>query len=122
MSYSTLDKVLAGKIRELLTKEGVEVFLAHHDIAISKEWREEILKHLNSCDALLAVITPNFRKSVWTNQEAGFVIGKGNKVVSLIFKYVDIKKLGFLEAYQGIQTKNENLEENIRKILEVIMT
>lgn len=121
-SYSSDDKLLAGKIRTLLVdQKEVDVFLAHHDIPISKEWREEIFRHLESCNVLLALITPNFEKSVWANQEAGYIYGKGKKVIPLIVKGTDIRRFGFLEALQGVQIKEENLSDCVEKILKIVL-
>lgn len=37
LSYSTVDKVLAGKMANLLTERGIDVFLAHEHIEVSEE-------------------------------------------------------------------------------------
>jgi len=120
LSYSHEDRVLAGEIARLLTKREIDVFLAHEDIEVSEEWREEIFKHLESCFVLLALLTPNFEKSVWANQEAGHMRGKKGKVIPLIVGETDIKKFGFLEALQGIPVK-ENLEGCVEEILSIIL-
>jgi hypothetical protein len=119
-SYSHKDRVLAGKIATLLIEKGIDVFLAHEDIEISEEWREEIFKHLESDSVLLALLTPNYEKSVWANQEAGFMHGKRGKVIPLIVRRTEIKKCGFLEALQGIAIKEENLDASLEEILQAI--
>ena len=43
ISYSSKDKKLAGKIRDIIKNNNIEVFLAHRDIPLSNEWRTEIL-------------------------------------------------------------------------------
>ncbi len=121
--YSSKDKELAGKIRDLLVnRKGVDVFLAHHDISISKEWRDEIHRHLESCTVLLALLTPNFENSVWANQEAGFALGKRKKVIPLIVEGSDIKKFGFLEEKQGVVIKEDNLMHVVDKILKISLS
>jgi len=120
LSYSHNDRVLAGKIAKLLTDKGIEVFLAHEDIEISEEWREEIFKHLEGCSVLLALLTPNFENSVWANQEAGYMQGKKGKVIPLIVEETDVKKFGFLEALQGITVKGGNLDDYAAEILRAI--
>jgi len=120
-SYSHEDKVLAGTIANLLTNRGIDVFLAHEDIEVSEEWREEIFKHLESCTVLLALLTPNFEKSVWANQEVGHMRGKRGKVIPLIVGETDIKKFGFLEALQGITVKEENLDDCVKRILSITL-
>ena len=116
-SYSHKDKVLAGNIANLLKEKRIDVFLAHENIEVSEEWREEIFKHLESDSVLLALLTPNYEKSVWANQEAGIMRGKGGKVIPLIVGETNIKKFGFLEALQGIPIKEENLNDYLEEIL-----
>ena len=118
-SYSNKDRVLAGKIASLLTEKGIDVFLAHEDIKVSKQWREEIFKHIESDNVLLALLTPNYEKSVWANQEAGIMRGKGGKVIPLIVEGIKLKNFGFLEALQGIKV-SQKLDDCVQEILSII--
>jgi len=119
-SYATEDKVLAGKIAKALSERGIDVFLAHEDIEVSEEWREKILTHLKNSDVLIALLTPNYRESVWANQELGYALGKGRKIIPLFVEEVDIRDFGFAETFQGIKVNEENLEDCINKIISVI--
>lgn len=119
-SYSHKDRVLAKKLATLLKEKRIDVFLAHQHIEVSEEWREEIFKHLESDSVLLALLTSNYEKSVWANQEAGFMHGKRGKVIPLIVGETNIKKFGFLEALQGISIKEENLDDYLEEILHAI--
>lgn len=120
LSYSHVDKILAGSLAKLLREEGVDVFLAHDDINISDEWREEILKHLDECSLLIALLTPNFEKSVWANQESGFAFGKGTKTIPLIVGDTNVKMFGLLESKQGIHLDEGNLQDCVKKIFKTI--
>lgn len=121
LSYSHNDRILAGKIAAFLRGRGVDVFLAHEDIEISEEWRDEIHRNLRNCDILLALLTPSFKESVWTNQEAGYMMGRERKVVPLIVGETDIKEFGFLEALQGIQVREEKPELSFEEILSTVV-
>src|SRR5438094_10546848 len=83
VSYSHKDKELAGKIGKLLDKAGQTPFLAHDDIKPTEDWEEEIMKRLDTCSALVAVITPNFVGSAYANQEVGLTMGRGKTVIPL---------------------------------------
>jgi len=120
LSYSHKDRMLAGEIAVFLKAHGVYVFLAHEDIEISKEWRDEIQRNLKSCNILFALITPRFQESVWTNQEAGYMLGRNIQVVPLIVGETNIKEFGFLEALQGIKIKEENPERSFEEILSIV--
>lgn len=121
LSYSHNDKALAGKLSAFLEERGIDVFLAHEDIEISEEWRREIFSHLESCDVLLALLTPDFEGSAWANQEVGFVMRRMVPVVPIIVGKVDIKRFGFLEGIQGFPIKGENPEQYFERILGTIM-
>jgi hypothetical protein len=121
LSYAHENRVLAGKIASLLKNRDIDVFLAHEDIEVSEEWRKEILKHLKTDRILIALLTPEYERSVWTNQEAGYVLGKEGKNIPLIVGNVDIKKFGFLESFQGIPILEENIEDSIDEIIKAIL-
>lgn len=114
LSYSHKDRSLARKVKQELKKLGFTAFLAHKDISVSAEWRAEILKHLSSCTALMAVVTKNFADSAWTNQEVGIALGKDKPIVSLMF---DRSKLipGFLEALQGVSASEKTISYAVRR-------
>ena len=120
LSYSHNDRELAGKLAVFLRGREIDVFLAHEDIEISKEWRDEILKRLGSCSVLLALLTPSFEESVWANQEAGYVLGRMGRIVPLIVGETEIKRFGFLEALQGIPIKEESPEQSFEEILSTL--
>ncbi|MCW3999912.1 MAG: toll/interleukin-1 receptor domain-containing protein [Candidatus Bathyarchaeota archaeon] len=116
-SYATADKVLAGKIAEEL-RQKINVFLAHDDLDISDEWRKEILEHLTKDHVLISLLTPNYEKSVWCNQEAGFIIGKKGRIIPIIVEGVDITKFAFIESYQGVHLCDGNVKKCVDKVLE----
>jgi hypothetical protein len=121
ISYATENKVLAGKIAALLIKRNIDAFLAHEDIEISEEWRGEILNHLRNDSILLALLTVEYQKSVWGNQEAGYVIGKGGKIIPLIVRGIDLKDFGLIESYQGLVVDEKNLESCVDKIVDMLL-
>jgi len=119
-SYAHEDRVLAGKIASLLKEKDIDVFLAHENIEISKKWRDEILKHLKNDNFLLALLTDNYEKSVYANQEAGYMMGKKGKNIPLIVWKTDIKNFGFLETFQGVTVTEENLKDAVEKMVNII--
>jgi len=119
LSYDTNDRVVAGEIKKYLQKKGYESFLAHEDIEVSADWRDEILKHLETCVGLIAVVTADFPKSSWTNQEVGIAIGKNKPVISIVLD--SGRSLpGFLESRQAIITSAEDLEKAVEEVAQAI--
>ena len=115
ISYSTKDKEIAGKVAKVVEELGGTPFLAHDDITISNAWREEILSHLRSCSAIVCIVTPNFLESKWTSQEAGFVMGRERRVISLLFPGTELP--GFLEHLQGKSASHTTIETDSREAI-----
>lgn len=118
VSYSSKDKGTAGRVAEAIKQTGARPFLAHETIEVSTEWRAEILKYLRTCSAIFCLITKSFLDSEWTQQEAGFAIARNVKVIPLLFD--GLKPPGFIEAYQGVHVREDNLERIVRERMETI--
>lgn len=116
MSYSHEDKALAGRVKQILEANGVSAFLAHEDLEVSEDWRAEILRHLDTCSALIAIVTEKFTGSVWANQEVGMGIAKSLPMIPLMFGGSAALK-GFLEMHQGIPVSDSNLEQAIKSVI-----
>jgi hypothetical protein len=92
----------AGALREELAKRSVDAFVAHDSIAPTEEWLEVILYALASCDACLALLTPGFHESNWTDQEVGYCIARNRLVVPVDF---GLTPYGFLGRYQALPAR-----------------
>lgn len=120
LSYVHEYRNLARKIKDALEENGSKAFLAHEDIVVSSEWREEIRKNLNSCSGVIAIVTPGFDGSPWVNQEVGIAIGKRKPVVPLAFG-IELSRLpAFLESLQGVRLTEENAKTSTKQALEVL--
>ncbi len=104
LSYSTLDKKLAGSVKDGLALFGFEVFLAHEDLVPSDEWRSRIRDELARCDAFVPLISENFRSSEWTDQESGYALSRGRQclIVSIVVPPVKVPH-GFLKDFQAVK-------------------
>jgi hypothetical protein len=92
--------------------------VAHEDIHPTLEWQLEIEKALWNMDAFLAVHTVGFRNSIWTQQEIGFALGRGIKVISL---KMGEDPTGFISKRQALARKGRQAEQiavEINAILE----
>ena len=116
LSYSTKDKLFAAKIKAGLTEVGFDVFMAHEDLTPSDEWIVEIRKNLKRCDALVPILTPNFRGSDWTDQETGYGLAFDKIIIPLMF---DKPPHGFLGPVQGLRVGTEPPEEIAKQIATV---
>jgi hypothetical protein len=113
LSYHHNDRELAGKIKLLLERKGFAAFLAHEDVDPSVEWRAAIQLHLTSCTAMIAIVTKDFEKSSFTNQEVGIAMANDKKVIPLVFG-VKLRDLpGFLEARQAVPGSRHRLSRSL---------
>ena len=83
-----------------LKQFGFACFVAHDEIEPSREWRREIERALDSCDVLVAYVTPEFSASRWTDQETGWVLGRG--VAAIPISVDGETPYGFIGSYQAV--------------------
>ncbi len=99
LSYSTLDKKVAGIIKEQLDDYGFYSFLAHDDIQPTEEWLNLIVNEIIGCDIFMLIITKNCRKSFWVNQEIGIAYGSNKLIVPV---NLEGRPFGFISPKQHL--------------------
>jgi hypothetical protein len=98
LSHTSANRRRAKSLANVFARYGIEAFVAHHTIQPTREWEREIVSALRSCDALCAILTEDFTKSLWCDQEVGFALARRKLVVPL---RVDIDPYGFLGRVQA---------------------
>jgi hypothetical protein len=117
LSYSSIDKVIAGDIKRNLENYGLEVFLAHEDIEPSIEWEKEIFFRLKNCDIFIPIVSANFRNSKFTDQETGIAIGDGKLIVPVS---IDMTPYGFISKLQALKCKDD-IPSSCKKIISILI-
>jgi hypothetical protein len=126
LSYSTNDRQLAGKIKENLSKAGFDVFLAHEDITPTDEWLRRIETEFKRCNVFIAVLSQNFRKSEWTDQEAGYALSRSGAskkkclVLSFLVSPLAGAPHGFLKHFQALRVNHGQVEEACKRAADII--
>jgi TIR domain-containing protein len=100
VSHTPGHRKFAGALRTTLKHVGIDCFVAHDTIETGREWLDEIESALNTCDALVAMLTPDFRDSQWCDQEVGFCVGRAVPIVGLRMPQ---DPHGFMFKYQGLK-------------------
>jgi hypothetical protein len=72
----------ATRLKGCLAPYAINGFVAHEDIHPTLEWQTEIERALYAMDAFIAIHTPGFSASIWTQQEIGFAVARGVKIIS----------------------------------------
>src|SRR5579862_1047820 len=108
VSHIANHKDKAMRLKACLAPYGIDAFVAHEDIEPTLEWQSEIEKALQVMDSFLAIHTVGFSKSIWTQQEVGYAVGRGVKIISL---QMGENPTGFISKQQALARRNRTAEE-----------
>jgi hypothetical protein len=108
ISHISKDKQIATRLKQALAQYDINGFVAHEDIHPTLAWQDEIERALQTMDAFIAVHTVGFSASIWTQQEIGYAVGRGVKVIS--FQYGEAPT-GFIGKHQAIPRQARNAEQ-----------
>jgi ubiquitin len=113
ISHISKDKDKATRLRDCLAPYAIAGFVAHIDIHPTLKWQKEIERGLRTMDAMVAIHTKGFSGSNWTQQEVGFALGRGTKVISLMMGELPT---GFLLEDQGLARERKSAEDIAKEI------
>lgn len=108
ISHISADKLIATRLKDALGAYHIGGFVAHEDIHPTLAWQDEIERGLRTMDAMVAVHTKGFSASFWTQQEIGFALGRGVKVIS--FKFGE-DPTGFISKHQALPRLQRSADE-----------
>lgn len=112
------EKDYATELQLELNSFHISTFVAHKDITPTREWQEEIELALNTADALVALLTPGFHESFWTDQEVGFAMGRGVLAVAI---RLGEEPYGFISRLQAFQGEGKTEKELARDIFQAFL-
>jgi hypothetical protein len=114
LSHTSNNRKRAGLLRKVLSRWGVDTFVAHDTIEPTREWQDEIERALRTCDALCALLTSDFVESRWCDQEVGFAFARSILVVPL---KVDTDPHGFIGKYQALSVTDGATAASVADLL-----
>jgi len=114
ISHLTKFKKEAEALREQLEVFGIASFVAHTSIRPTKKWQDEIEFALSSMDILVALMTKDFHKSKWTDQEIGFALGRQIPIISI---GLGADPYGFIGKFQAVSGPLETVHNKILHLL-----
>lgn len=117
ISHIARDRDKATRLKESLAPYFISGFIAHEDIHPTLEWQHEIELALQSMDAMVAIHTMGFSKSYWTQQEIGFALGRGIKIISL---KMGEDPTGFISKHQALARRNRKAEDIAAEVHELL--
>lgn len=117
ISYQTSDKIVAGKLKQILSNFGINSFLAHDDLEVSVEWQDEILKNIKQSELFICLLSENYLKSKFCMQESGIAIVLNMTIIPLSLD--DTISPGFISKIQSkrINPLSPSIEDIIPGLL-----
>jgi len=76
LSHSAVHKEFVGEVADELAVAGIHGFVAHDTMEVSKPWQSQIEAALQSMQAFVALVHPEFNDSPWCHQEIGWALGR----------------------------------------------
>ena len=117
LSHRDKDKGPASVVAEGLEKLGHKTFVAHNDIAVTKEWRDEILYALNTMTHFVGLITDDFHEGSWTDQEMGYAFARSD-VKRIFIKLSDCDPRGFGNFEQAAKSDWASAARRIGELMD----
>jgi len=117
-SHLAKERELATQLQTALRRFHVSTFVAHADIRPTLEWQQQIELALKTADALVALLTPGFHESPWTDQEVGFALGRG--ILSFSVRLGE-EPYGFIAKLQAFQGHGKTPRQLAREIVDALL-
>lgn len=114
ISHKCEYKKEVSNLKQKLSIFGVDCFVAHKDIKPTRPWEKEIENALFSMDACVAIMTPNYHDSDWTDHEIGCARGR---CVPIIPVKMGKDPYGIIAHIQAVSSTWSSLHFNLMQIL-----
>lgn len=101
LSHSSLNRAGVTELAQDLEALNCSCFVAHVDIEPSLPWQRTIERALRTSHVLIAYVTSEFHGSLWTDQEVGWVLGRGIPVISV---NAGEQPYGFFGSFQSVRS------------------
>ncbi len=98
ISHHHDDVAIANELASMLRVFGMQGFLAHRDLLSGAEWREELKLRLGEAKLMVAVLSPNYIVSDWTDQEVGYAVARGIPILPVSAGAVPYGFIGHIQA------------------------
>ncbi len=118
ISHRDTYKSQTNELARALEPYGISSFVAHDTIEPMTQWRAEIRKGLETMEIMLAFVTDDFHKSVWTNQEIGFALARKIPVISLKLEQRDPE--GFIDEQQALKGRLDAPAASVQDIYNLL--
>ena len=109
-SYTYDKHQLVEEIKVKLSRHGFSCFMAEIDIPTSERWEERIKKALMSSHVVVAFLTGEYHKSLWTDQELGFAVARNIPIIPI---NLGQKPYGFISQFQELKCDTAKIADKL---------
>ena len=103
ISHSTRDQGLVLSLAHLLSKLGIEVFVAEWYLIAGEPLAKKVLSQIEKSDCVVALLTRDGVRSSWVHQELGYSLKHNKPVIPLVEKGIESKDLGILKDREYVE-------------------
>ena len=122
ISHDHEDGDFAELLKLQLEKNGIKGWIDSERLKIGQDWREEIDEGISNSLALIAIMTPESRKSEFVTYEWAFGWGKGIKIFPLMLKQTQLhprlESLQYLDFTKRNSRPYDKLIESIKELMD----
>jgi nucleoside 2-deoxyribosyltransferase len=103
ISHSSRDQGLVISLANLLSKFGVEVFVAEWYLAPGEPIAKKVFEQIERSDCVVALLTRNGMRSNWVQQEIGYSLQHNKSVIPIVEKGINPGDLAALQGREYIE-------------------
>lgn len=115
VSHSTSDQGLVTALSNLLTKFGVEVFVAEWYLSPGESLSKQIVAQIEKTNCMVVLLTQNGLRSNWVQTEVGIAIGNKIPIIPIVEKGTDPKNLAALQEKVYIEYDSSQPQQALLK-------
>ena len=104
-SHLSASKLYVSQFRDQLQAHGIDLFVAHSSIEVSKRWADVIEDNLSGCHAAIIFLEEGSKDSDWCDQEVGWLLGRNIPIYTLMLD--GARLYGPLAELQGIPAQTD---------------
>ena len=108
ISFSSVDVQPATQVKRHLEAEGVSVFMSPF-IEAGRNWSQEILQELRSCDCVVFLASRDACKSSYVLNETGGAILTGKKLIPVVWDMDPSDLPGWTNEYQALDLRAKDV-------------
>jgi len=109
ISHSAQDQGLVISLANLLSKFGVEAFVAEWYLTPGERLDKKVFEQIKKSDCIVALLTRNGMRSSWVQQEIGYSLQRDKPVIPMVEKGIESKDLAALQGREYIEYDRINI-------------